>query len=181
MPTPNTLRQNVREKTEKEINRRLERAKVTDEELDTARAEWTLSDYNSFVGDCTKSDRDMARCGAIWNLLKEAGDAPTGGDDDSADDSGVDDDRRLPAGPDPETVEQLEEEFRAADNVFLVTTPGCPSCAQAKEALSDWIDEGVIRVENVQESDKAADIVLETNLDALPALVIEHDGRFAAV
>lgn len=181
MPDPNTLRQNVREDAQKAINRRIERAKVTDADLDTARSEWDLSDYNSFVGDCTKTDRDMARCGAIWNLLKEAGDAPQGGTDDDAEETDLDDPDRMPATPGPETVDELEEELRAADQVYLIVTTGCPSCAQAKERLSDWIDEGVVQVEDVQESDKAADIVLETNLEALPALVIEHDGRLAAI
>lgn len=181
MARPNTTRQNVIEEAEKAINRRIERSRVDDADLDLARDEWALSDYNSFISDCTTTNRDMARCAAIWGLLKDAGDAPTGGDDGDDADGGSDTDRRLPAGPDPETVDELEEELRAADNVYLVTTTGCPSCQQAKEALSDWIDNGIVTVADVQTDDTAAEIVMETNLDALPALVIEHDGRFAII
>lgn len=178
---PNTLAQNVRERTRKIINQKLERQAVTDAALQTAIDDWDRSSYNAFFADCREAGRETARCGAIWNLLKEQGDAPTGGDESSADDASADAGEDLPAMPVPETIDDLEADLQEADNVYLVVTTGCPSCNQAKDALSDWIESGLVEVVNVQKSDLAADIVLDTGLDALPALAMETDGEFTAI
>lgn len=191
MAQPNTFRNNVRERAQKEVNRRIERRKVGEDEIDEAADEFNLSGYNAFFADCRGAGKSTARCGALWALLKERGDAPTGDTSSSSSGgggeqtaSGTTDDEgvgRMPAQPGPETVEDLEAEFRSADQVFLVVMNNCPGCDQAEDALSDWIDDGLIEVVNVEEDDVAADIVIETNLDALPALVMETDGRRAIV
>lgn len=181
MPHPNSLRQAVREDAERAINRRLEQDMLDESDLDMAAEEWDLDEYESFFADCREAGHDTSRCGAIWTRLKERGDAPTGGT--AGDDMENDDapEAAMPALPVPETIDELEAEFQDADNVHLLVTTGCPSCNQAKDALSDWIDDGLVDVANVQESDLAADIVIETGLDALPALVMENDGEFTPV
>lgn len=191
MAQPNTLFNNVRERAEKAVNRALERQGLTDAEIDDASDEFATSTYNAFFADCRSAGKTTSRCGALWNALKERDLAPTGPsaadimDDDTTETAtGTTDDTdvgRMPSTPGPETIDELEAEFRQADQVYLVVTSGCPSCNQAKEALSDWIDDGTIQVANVQTDDVAADIVIETNLDALPALVMEVDGRRAIV
>lgn len=178
MPKPNTVRQQVREDAERAINRRMEQQQLADDDLDRAAEEWDLSEYTAFFSDCREAGEPTSRCGAIWTRLKERGDVQTG--DDGGDDAGNEDApaAAMPALPVPETVDELEEELRNAERVHLLVTTGCPTCNQVKEELSDWIDEGLVEVQNVQESDLAADIVLETGLDALPALVMENDGEF---
>lgn len=181
MARPNTIRQSVREEAARAINRRMEQTHLDESELELARSEWNLDSYNDFFSDCRTTDRSTSRCGAIWTTLKERGDAPTDGEDTAGEPSEDSPQAASPALPIPSTVEDMEEQFLAADAVYMVVTTGCPSCEQAKEALQDWIDDGTIEVTDVQTSDKAADIVMETGLDALPALVIESDGEFTPV
>jgi len=181
MPKPNTLRQQVREDTERAINRRLEQQQLTEEAVDRALEEWETDSYEEFFADCRQAGEDTSRCGALWTRLKEMGDVPTdeGGDVDPGNDEAPA--AAEPALPVPETVEQIEDAFVMADQAYLVVTTGCPTCNEAKEELSDWIDEGLLEVVNVQESDKGADIVMETGLDALPAMVIEEDDEYITV
>lgn len=181
MAKPNTLRQKVREDAEREINRRIEQRVVSEAELDRAAEEWTLDSYEEFFGDCRRAGEDTSRCGALWTRLKERGDV-TMNDDTEPDVGNADAPASAsPALPVPETVEQIEDAFVMADQAYLVVTTGCPSCKQAEEELSDWIDEGLLEVINIQEDDIAADIVIETGLDQAPAIVIEEDDDFIIV
>lgn len=180
MAKPNTLFNNVKERAEKAVNRALERLDIDEAEIETAAEEFDLTNYNAFFADCRATDRTTQRCGALWSLLKERGAAPAGEPDDTETATGTTDDEetaREPAAPVPETIEQLEAEFHAADQVYLITTTGCPDCQQAKEALKTWIDQGIVEVLNIQESDLGADIVIELGIDATPELVMEHDGE----
>lgn len=187
MPTPNSFRQNIREKARKAVNRKFERDAITDADLDDAVSEFTTDSYNEFFSDCRESGHPTERCGALWNRLKERGDVPTGGDGDGgsgATDSGPSDQMTTtepptpdPGAPEPETIDELEEALVDCDQVYLITQPGCPACQQAKEVLADWIDEGLVSVEDVQESDLGADIVVENDIGALPAMVMETDGE----
>lgn len=181
MANPNTTRQKVREEAERAINRELERTQITDEEVETALSEWDVSAYEKFFADCREAGHDTSRCGAIWTTLKERGEIMSGNPDDDADQAEDTPMAAQPALPVPETIEELESELVDADNVYLLVTTGCPSCEQAREALSDWIDDGLVDVLNIQQSDTAADIVIETGLDALPALVLEDNGDFTAL
>lgn len=187
MARPNTFVQNVQDKARKAINRKFERESLTDADLDRAFGNFATHEYNAFFKDCRESGHPTERCGALWNRLKERGDVPTddGPPRDDADaEAGVSADRVAdgpptpsPAAPEPETIDDLEAELAAADAVYLLTTTGCPSCAAAKDALKDWLDAGLVSEENVQESDLAADIVMEQGIDALPAMVLENDGE----
>lgn len=187
MARPNTFRQNVQEKARKAINRKFERASLTDGDLDRAFDAFATHEYNAFFKDCREAGHPTERCGALWNRLKERGNVPTpdpAAPDDPTDDADVSDDR-VAAGPptpddgapEPETLDDLEAELAEADAVYLITTTGCPSCAAAKDALKDWLDAGLVTEANVQESDLGADIVMEQGIDALPAMVIESDGE----
>lgn len=181
MAKPNTFRQNVREDAERAVNRALEQNNLDDDELETARSEWTKDSYDEFFADCRRAGKSTSKCGALWTRLKEMGEAPTG--DDGGDEAGNPDAPAAaePALPVPETVEEMEQAFMDADNTYLVVTTGCPVCNEAKEELSSWIDDGLVDVVNVQDSDLAADIVLETGLEGLPALVIENDGEYVPI
>lgn len=181
MPNPHTLRQKVREDAERAINRRMQQDQLDDDDLDRAVDEWDLNNYREFFSDCREEGTSTSRCGAIWTKLKERGDAPT--KDDGDPDVGNDDApaSAAPALPIPENVEQIEDAITMADAVYLVVTTGCPTCNQVKEQLSSWIDSGDVEVANVQDSDKAADIVMETGLEAVPSLVLENDGEYITV
>lgn len=181
MARPNTLRQKVREEAEREINRRMEQRNLDDNDLDTAKEEWTLASYQEFFSDCREAGNDTSRCGALWSQLKERGDAPTeaGGEPDVGNDDAPA--SAQPALPIPENVEQIEDAITMADAVYLLTTTGCPTCAEVKEQLADWIDSGDVEVANVQESETAVDIVMETGIDAVPSLVLENDGEYITV
>lgn len=181
MATPNTIRQAVREEAARAINRRMEQTNLGESELETAIAEWDLSAYEKFFADCRSAGKSTSKCGAIWTSLKERGEAPAGGGGDGGSDTGNQQEGTMPSVPVPETVDELEQQFLAADQVYLITTTGCPACEAAQEALEEWISDGTIEVLNVQESDKAADIVIETGLSALPALVMEEDGEFTTI
>lgn len=178
MPSPNTFRQKVREDAERAINRRMEEQSIGEDALETAKDEWSLESYENFFGDCRSAGHDATRCGALWTQLKEQGEAPAGGE--ASDDAGNEEapEAAMPALPVPETMDEMEEQLREAEGVHLIVTSGCPACNEVKDALSDWIDEGLVTVQNVQESDKAADIVIETGVEALPSLVMENDGEF---
>lgn len=181
MATPNTIRQAVREETARAINRRMEQQNLGSSELETARDEWNLSAYEKFFSDCRSAGKSTSKCGALWSTLKDRGEAPTGGSSGGEGGADTDQEDAMPSVPVPETVDELEQQFLAADQAYLITTTGCPACEQAQEALSEWISDGTIEVLNVQESDKAADVVIETGLSALPALAIEEDGEFTTV
>jgi len=105
MPKPNTLRQQVREDTERAINRRLEQQQLTEEAVDRALEEWETDSYEEFFADCRQAGEDTSRCGALWTRLKEMGDVPTdeGGDVDPGNDEAPA--AAEPALPVPETVE----------------------------------------------------------------------------
>lgn len=60
----------------------------------------------------------------------------------------------------------------------LITTTGCPSCATVKDELSDMVDDGTLRVLNIQEDGEAADIAMEEGIKQAPTLVVDgSDGR----
>lgn len=175
------FRDAIEDEMRDEVSRRIEQQAVTDDLLDEAAANWNTSDYNDFFADCRGAGHDTRRCGAIWGSLKDRGDVETGGSASSSSGSSGGGSAPMPSAPGPETVEQARDELKDADAVHLLVTTGCPTCQQAKEALGEWIEEGLVAVQNVQTSDKAADIILETGIDALPALVIENDGELEAV
>lgn len=186
MAHPNTFRTNVMDRARKAMRRSIERAELTDADLDAAFDDYPTDDYNSFFGACREAGHATERCGALWAVLKERGRVPTGEppsdmnpNDDIQTATGTTSDEgigREPVSSAPETVDDLEAQFREADQVYLITTDGCPSCAQAKEALADWIDTGMVQVENIQHSDLAADIVIDLNIEGTPTLVMENDG-----
>lgn len=81
--------------------------------------------------------------------------------------------------PEPEPVEEEPEsdledvDMVTYENIYLVTTTGCMGCEQAKDGLSEWIDDGTIEVIDIQESDLAADLAVDLGLTQAPSLVIE--------
>lgn len=178
MAGPKTLRQRVRERTRKAINRALERDQIAEEEVQAAADAFDLSDYNTFFGECREAGKTTERCGALWNRLKERGIVPTG---TSSSAGGGSTSRSGSPDTPAADLDGLEDEIRGVDAAYLIVTDGCPSCAQAKEVLSGFIDAGTIEPVDPAESGLGADIVLETDLDQVPTLVVQDNGQFREI
>lgn len=167
--------------------------------LDTARevAEtegYTRMDFMQFQADLTGRGWSRDDAQAAWHTLRDEGviNGDGDGNGDGAGGGGGGTDRTAdppqptPDGPKadeepPDSVDELEARVRSADAVFLIVQPDCPTCGQAKEALSEWIDEGMVDVLNIQESDKAVDIAMAKELAELPALIVEDDDEFRII
>lgn len=191
MAKPNTLRQNIRERGEKRMRRAIERNQIDETDLSLALSVYPTDTYNDFFGACREDGQTTERCGALWAVLKERGDVPTGetttdmSDDDTTetatgrtDDTGV---AREPVSDEPETIDDVEQLISEADQGYLLVTDGCPDCNTAKQEMQDWIDSGFVEVLNIQTSDKAVDIVIDQNVEAVPVLVMEDDGEFTVL
>lgn len=191
MASPQSFRQKVREEARKAINRAIERDEVTETEIEQARREFDLTNYQDFFANCRTLGKTTERCGALWNRLKELGEAPvpdeTSGEGSSnaattSSRSGSGASAKQPSGGTTATnLDELEDEMAGADAVYLVITSGCPSCTQAKQALKEFIDNGLVETVDPATSDIGADIILETDISALPTLVMENNGTFTEI
>lgn len=106
----------------------------------------------------------------LWEMLRDAdiinGGVPEEGDIEM---------------PEPEAGGDLTERVAESDAVWMVTTTGCPGCMQAKDLLSDFIEEGLIEVKNIQEDDEGLDAVMEEELASLPQLVLVEGDEYHVI
>lgn len=59
---------------------------------------------------------------------------------------------------------------------YLITSPTCPACHEAKERLKDALEKGEIKELSI-ETDEGADMVLKMNLNAVPVLIDCDDKK----
>jgi glutaredoxin len=61
------------------------------------------------------------------------------------------------------------------EDVYLLTEPACPACAMAKLALDEQIRAGNVEQLNIQESDRAAELLVDHGVVGVPAIVAVGD------
>lgn len=120
----------------------------------------------------------------VWAILKNEGKIPKGtrqvpsGEPAQEEDDDDEPDHEH-AGPDIDSVGDLEAQFEGAEGAYLLKTSNCPTCMQAEEALDPWIEEGVLTPLNFPESPKAEEIVDALGIREVPTLVAEvADGQY---
>lgn len=125
------------------------------------------SDYIVFQSKMDKRGFSRQETKDVWDELRSEQIIPSPNDHE---DSNVTENEPEPpelGNVDPADVKEL--------HLFVVE--GCPACSKAKEQMSDVIENGDVTLQNIDESDDAADLALEWEIQQAPLLVAEmEDG-----
>lgn len=70
---------------------------------------------------------------------------------------------------------------KGESKLYLIETKGCPKCEEAKKEFETEINEGKVKVENI-DTEKGWEIIRTLKLFAVPTLVVEKaDGTYCKV
>lgn len=126
--------------------------------------EW--DSYREFVSACMKEEgggkENMKLCAKHWRKIKGKPEP----EDKPKPKSGA------------KTDSELAKMYEQAEGVYLITDTGCPGCKSAKAHMKKEIEKGLITVLNLQQSDKAVDMLMVLNLMAVPVMIVELDGEY---
>ncbi len=76
----------------------------------------------------------------------------------------------------------VDEEPEVKKLYLILAGAGCPGCEEAIEAYEKEIASGDIEVHDIQDSEKAMEIVIALGIYALPALVAEDmNGNYMVI
>lgn len=57
-------------------------------------------------------------------------------------------------------------------DLTMITSEGCPHCAEAKELLKDKIESGRIRILDVSKDNDALELAKKYNVEAVPTVIV---------
>jgi hypothetical protein len=128
--------------------------------------EITKYDFITFRSMITDEGATDEQASEIWDRLREEDVIAEGTVDDA------------PRGGHPPAHEELGVDPDEVDRMVLLTEAGCPACQEAKDRLSEWIDDGLVEVHDIQESDEGVDIAMEEGIEGVPALLVDTGEEF---